>query len=101
MKALEQQQQDLVIVSMSDLSRNAMNRVWQKAKLIVTQTADQNREGGKSTSTYWTISMFMFMLCWGQLKATLKCAVLSHNTMPQDVSSFEGLSNWHAECRNV
>ena len=22
-------------------------------------------------------------MCWGQLKATLKCAVLSHNTMPQ------------------
>jgi hypothetical protein len=32
------------------------------------------------------------------VQATQKCAVLSHNTMPQ---SFEGACNWHADCRNV
>ena len=39
--------------------------------------------------------------CAGDIKRTLKCAVLSTQHNATYVSSFEGACNWNADCRNV
>ena len=39
--------------------------------------------------------------CAGDNKRPLKCAVLSHNTMPQMSEVLKGACNWYADCSNV
>ena len=45
-----------------------------------------------------SISLHRCTLCWGKQKATLQCAVLSHNKMPQATDNvileFGSTSNW-------
>jgi hypothetical protein len=54
-----------------------VSELFSFAKIIhLTGVTDQEAD-------YTAWSLHRCTLCWGQGKATLKCAVLSHNTMPQ------------------